>query len=71
MAATQTDFLQRSRLESYALGEWVKGTGKATELFHAVTGERIGEATSEGLDFKAMVEHARRVGGPARATPAG
>ena len=57
--------LRRQRLESYALGEWVKGTGKATELFHAVTGEQIGEATSEGLDFKAMVDYARRVGGPA------
>ena len=57
--------LSRERLESYAMGEWVKGSGKAADLFHAVTGEKIGEATSEGLDFKAMVEHARRVGGPA------
>src|SRR5215210_2185322 len=52
------------RLQSYAQGEWVTGTGKATELFHAVTGEKIAEASSEGLDFKAMLEYARRVGGP-------
>lgn len=57
--------LARPRLESYALGEWVRGSGKAADLFHAVTGERIGEASSEGLDFKAMVDYARRVGGPA------
>jgi oxepin-CoA hydrolase/3-oxo-5,6-dehydrosuberyl-CoA semialdehyde dehydrogenase len=52
------------RLQSYAQGEWVTGTGQATDLFHAVTGEKIGEATSEGLDFKCMLEYARTVGGP-------
>ena len=53
------------RLLSYAAGEWVTGTGQATLLHHAVTGAPIAEASSEGLDFQAMVEHARRVGGPA------
>src|SRR5882724_7150307 len=52
------------RLQSYAQGQWVTGTGRGTELFHAVTGEKIAEATSEGLDFKGMLEYARRVGGP-------
>jgi oxepin-CoA hydrolase/3-oxo-5,6-dehydrosuberyl-CoA semialdehyde dehydrogenase len=52
------------RLQSYAQGEWITGTGKPVELFHAVTGEKIGEATSEGTDFKGMLEYARRVGGP-------
>ena len=69
MTATLTDrsssLLARPRLESYAAGEWVRGTGKGAELFHAVTGEKIGEASSEGLDFRAMVEYARNVGGPA------
>ena len=52
------------KLQSYAQGEWVDGSGKSTELFHAVTGEKVAEATSEGLDFKAMLEYGRRVGGP-------
>jgi oxepin-CoA hydrolase/3-oxo-5,6-dehydrosuberyl-CoA semialdehyde dehydrogenase len=52
------------KLKNYALGAWVEGTGKTTELFHAVTGERIGETSSDGLDFKAMAEYARKVGGP-------
>src|SRR5687767_12683096 len=69
MTATQTDrsafLLARPRLESFAAGEWVRGTGKGADLFHAVTGEKIGEASSEGLDFKAMVDYGRRVGGPA------
>jgi oxepin-CoA hydrolase / 3-oxo-5,6-dehydrosuberyl-CoA semialdehyde dehydrogenase len=53
------------RLESYVQGEWVAGSGRAVDLFHAVTGERIGDASTAGIDFKGVVEHARRVGGPA------
>ena len=52
------------KLSSYAQGEWVEGTGSATPLVHAVTGETIAEATSEGLDFKGMLEYARSKGGP-------
>ena len=52
------------RLKNYARGEWVEGTGAGTALVHAVTGEQFGEASSGGLDFGAMVEYARNVGGP-------
>src|SRR5947207_3027068 len=52
------------KLRSYAQGEWVEGTGNATPLVHAVTGEIIAEATSEGIDFKGMLDYARSVGGP-------
>src|SRR6185369_10065972 len=44
---------------------WVTGAGSATDLFHAVTGEKIAEATTSGIDFGGMVEYAKRVGGPA------
>ena len=50
-------------LESYICGEWVKGRGKAKPLFHAVTGEKVSEITSAGVDFKAMLNHARSAGG--------
>ena len=53
-----------NRLQSFAQGEWVAGTGKAADLIHAVTGEKIGEASSEGLDFKGMLDYARNVGNP-------
>ena len=49
------------KLRSYAYGEWVEGRGKPTELFHAVTGATVGEATSEGVDFKGMLEYGRKL----------
>jgi oxepin-CoA hydrolase/3-oxo-5,6-dehydrosuberyl-CoA semialdehyde dehydrogenase len=42
----------------------MEGTGRSADLIHAVTGEKIGEASSAGLDFKGMTDYARRVGGP-------
>lgn len=53
-----------TRLQNYALGEWIDGGGKGTTLYHAVTGAEVGVASSEGLDFKAMLEYGRTVGGP-------
>ena len=53
------------RLLNYALGEWVAGTGTGTPLHHAVTGAEVARASSDGLDFKAMLEYGRGVGGPA------
>jgi oxepin-CoA hydrolase/3-oxo-5,6-dehydrosuberyl-CoA semialdehyde dehydrogenase len=52
------------RLLNYVGGEWVTGSGRATELFHAVTGEKIAEASTAGIDFSQMVDYAKRVGGP-------
>jgi oxepin-CoA hydrolase/3-oxo-5,6-dehydrosuberyl-CoA semialdehyde dehydrogenase len=52
------------KLQSYAEGNWISPNGKAQVLFHAVTGEPFAEASSAGLNFKGMVEYARRVGGP-------
>jgi oxepin-CoA hydrolase/3-oxo-5,6-dehydrosuberyl-CoA semialdehyde dehydrogenase len=34
----------------------------------AVTGETVATTGSQGLDFKAMLDHARDVGGPACAS---
>ncbi len=53
------------RIKNYAQGQWVEGSGNGTELFNAVTGESLGFAGSEGLDFKSMLEYARSKGGPA------
>ena len=53
------------RLKNYVMGEWVEGTGAGTPLVHAVTGETIAEASTGGIDFGAMLDYARRTGGPA------
>jgi len=54
-----------TRIQSYAVGEWVDGRGSGTTLHDAVTGEEIGIASSEGLDFAAMLDFGRGTGGPA------
>ncbi len=53
------------KLQNYAAGKWVEGTGKATTLYNSITGEAIYEADSSGLDFSIMLDYARKVGGPA------
>ncbi|PWG01503.1 phenylacetic acid degradation bifunctional protein PaaZ [Sphingosinicella humi] len=53
------------KLLNYAADQWVAGDGGLAEVHSAVTGEVIAETGSSGLDFKAMLDHARNVGGPA------
>ena len=52
------------RLESYASGRWQAGEGGDTML-NAITGEPVAQVSSKGVDFHAMLEHGRKVGGPA------
>ncbi|MFN3725135.1 MAG: phenylacetic acid degradation bifunctional protein PaaZ [Allosphingosinicella sp.] len=52
-------------LLNYARDQWVQGAGNLVELPSAVTGEVVASTGSSGLDFKAMLDHARNVGGPA------
>lgn len=54
-----------NKLGNYIRGEWVRGEGEGQVLYNAVTGEPIATATTKGLDFAAMTDHARRVGNPA------
>src|SRR5215467_3308692 len=53
------------QLENFVMGEWVPGSGKMAELYHAVTGAKIAETSTGGVNFGAMVDYAKRVGGPA------
>lgn len=53
-----------SKLKNYACGAWMEGEGTGATLYHAVTGEAMFQATSNGLDFKAMLEYGRTIGGP-------
>ena len=51
-------------LKNYALGQWTAGEGKGQSLFNAITGAKIAETSSNGLDFGEMMKYARSVGGP-------
>lgn len=51
-------------IENYALGSWVRGEGEGQVLYHAITGEPVGIASSTGLDFHDMLNYARNIGGP-------
>jgi oxepin-CoA hydrolase/3-oxo-5,6-dehydrosuberyl-CoA semialdehyde dehydrogenase len=53
------------KLLNYARDDWVAGDGGLAEVRSAVTGEVIAETGSQGLDFRAMLDHGRKVGGPA------
>ncbi len=52
-------------LESYAEGKWAPPSGGLAEIPSAIDGRIVAVASSAGLDFGAMVRHARAVGGPA------
>lgn len=50
---------------SYAAGEWIAPDAGAREVESAITGRVIARAGQDRLDTGAMLDHARRVGGPA------
>ncbi len=53
------------RFQNYVQGQWVDGDGVETNLFHAITGEKIGEVSSAGLDFDGILEYGKKTGGHA------
>jgi oxepin-CoA hydrolase/3-oxo-5,6-dehydrosuberyl-CoA semialdehyde dehydrogenase len=52
------------QLKNYAEGAWRTAKTAGEPLHNAITGEAIYTASSEGLDFGAMMNYARTVGGP-------
>ena len=52
-------------LQSYVCGQWHSGSGEGAVLRDATTGDVIAMASSSGVDFAAVLDHAREVGGPA------
>jgi len=52
------------QLQSFVAGKWQVGSRNAVALRDATTGEVIANASSDGVDFGAALEHARDVGGP-------
>ena len=60
--------MKTTQLLNYALDRWTAGAGNLSELPSAIDGSPVALAGSGGLDFKAMLRHAREIGGPALRT---
>jgi acyl-CoA reductase-like NAD-dependent aldehyde dehydrogenase len=52
-------------LSSYVAGKWHTPTEAGAPIYDASTGEQVASASSAGIDFGAVVAHARTLGGPA------
>jgi 3,4-dehydroadipyl-CoA semialdehyde dehydrogenase len=52
-------------LKSYVNGRWHEATSGFRELVDPATGEPVARASSAGIDFGAVLDHARERGGPA------
>jgi oxepin-CoA hydrolase/3-oxo-5,6-dehydrosuberyl-CoA semialdehyde dehydrogenase len=53
-----------NKLGNLVANQWVEGDGDGNILTSAVTGEPVAAITSNGLDFKAILDYAKSVGGP-------
>ena len=53
------------KLGNYVTGNWIEGDGDGVELYNAVSGTIITNATSKGLDFESVLKYAREKGNPA------
>lgn len=51
------------KLGNLVKDRWIDGAGKGSALASAVDGKPVASISSDGLDFRAMLEHAREVGG--------
>jgi len=53
------------KLANYVGGRWVEGRGDGQALIDPVLGTELARASTEGVDFAAALDHARRIGGGA------
>ena len=52
-------------MQNYVLGQWVSGEGSETNLYNALTGEKIGDTSSAGLNYQEILVYGREKGGGA------
>jgi len=62
---TRKDSDVSALLESYAAGRWFRADNEGEPRLDASTGGEVASVSGRGLDLGGMVDHARRVGGPA------
>ncbi len=52
-------------VESFAAGQWLSPGAEAASVYSAIDGSLVAKAGGQSLDFQAMLDYARGVGGPA------
>ena len=57
--------MKTAELLNYARDQWIAGSGQRTAIPSAIDGSIVATTGSGGIDFAAMLTHARNVGGPA------
>ena len=57
--------MKTQQLLNYERDRWIAGDGNLAQLVSAIDGAPVATTGSGGLDFGAMLRHAREVGGPA------
>lgn len=53
------------KTKNYVLGNWEEADGIELTHYHSITGEQISTCSSKGLDYHAILDYGRKVGGPA------
>jgi oxepin-CoA hydrolase/3-oxo-5,6-dehydrosuberyl-CoA semialdehyde dehydrogenase len=51
------------QVKNYICGQWVAGEGEEQKIYNAITGDQIGSVSSAGLDYEAILNYGRTVGG--------
>jgi len=52
-------------IQNYIQGKWISGEGTELEVFNSINGDFIGGVSSLGLDYEAILDYGRKVGGKA------
>lgn len=50
------------QLQNYVCGEWVEGKSAGAKLYDASTGEEIGSTSTDGVNFKEVLQYGRSAG---------
>ena len=53
------------KTKNYVLGNWEEADGVELTHYHSITGDQISTCSSKGLDYHAILDYGRKVGGPA------
>ena len=53
------------KTKNYVLGNWEEADGIEVTHHHSITGDQISTCSSKGLDYYAILDYGRTVGGPA------